>query len=431
MAQGDLLKLIKKAEKYIGKDTEWYRSFLDLETHQFTMTLPSVLEAICGEIGNETYAAYQTEITRLCKNYISEVYSIFIKKREVTLNFNGDENGFTVTLAAKKHGTIGAAAYKPTKEGPQLYYPTSGTNVFRHINDAKRGPQQKLVAGLNALIRSDKPLSSTNFIDTGHDIGVAEKQTKTALGEFSAAVAKKPSVAEIVARDARLSILSKVERGSKKFVISVTEESAKQNRSKATQEKEFKERTLIVLRQFIADNKDWAKQGGSDSQVDYMRKTIINSVIDNGGKGKKQKLDTKSSQVSNKIKGRTSTTRSDNQESLKVKAPQAPQNPISLMNLLNLRLTPNVKEQMVKPALVNRTGKFAESVKVVNIRRSAQGYLTIEYDYDRAPYDVFDPVLGAKPWATPARDPKKIIDRAIRVAARGIITERFYNRRIS
>lgn len=428
MAQGDLLKLIQRAERYIGKDTEWYRSFLDLHTHQFTMTTHSVLRAIRAEIGEENYTGYERDIIRLSKTYVSEVYNEFKKKTSVILNFNGDENGFTVTISAKDPGKIGAKAFKPSKNGPQLYYKTAGTNVFRHINDAKRGPQQKLVSELNAVLRSTS-LSSDSFIDTGHDIGVAEKQTRVGLGNLQSSIASSPQLAEIAAREARLDILSKFERGSKKFVVSVVEESANANRSKATSERLFKEQTLTILGQFIEDNKDWATQGGSDSQVDYIRKTIINSVIANGGKGTRQKIDTKPSKVSKRIKGKTSTSKSSNQESLKIEK-QTQSNPISLIPLLNASLSPAVKSQMIKPSLVNRTGTFADSVKVVNITRTPQGFLLLDYDYDRRPYDIFDPVLGAAPWNTPARDPKKIINRALRVVAKGIIKERFYNRRI-
>lgn len=429
MAQGDLLKLIQRAEKYIGKDTEWYRSFLDLHTHQFTMTAESVLRAIRAEIGEENYQGHKKDIIRLAKIYVSEVYSEFKKKTSVILNFNGDENGFTVTITAKDPGKISGKAFRPTKNGPQLYYKTSGTNVFRHINDAKRGPQQKLVSELNAVLRATS-LSSDSFIDTGHDIGVAEKQTRIGLANLSSSIRSAPQVAEIAAREARLEILSKFERGSKKFIVSVVEESAQANRSKATDEKVFKAQTLTLLRKFIQENKDWASQGGSDSQKEYIRKTLINSVLANGGKGKKLTIDIKPSKVSNKIKGKSTTSRSVNQESLKVEK-QKQTSPISLLPLLNANLSSNVKAQMVKPSLVNRTGTFADSVKVVNITRSPQGFLVLDYDYDRHPYDVFDPVLGTSPWNTSARDPKKIIQRAIRTAAKGLIKERFYNRRVA
>lgn len=427
MAKGDLVKLVKKAEKELMKDTEWYRSFFDIQTHQFTMTLHSVLEAVRNEVGDNIFGAHYDSIEALARTYIADVYTALTKKKAVVVNINGDRHGFTATIEAKEKGSVKGKAFKPVAGGgTQLYYPTEGTNVFRHINDSKREPQKKLVNGLNALFKGKPELTSESFIDTGHDVGVAEKQVRTALSKLNASIARKPEVAAIAAREARLEILSKFQQGSKKFVISVVEESAKSNRSKATQEKEFLNQTRVLLNKFVNDV-DWANQGGSDSKVQQVQKALHNKIVEIGGTGTKKKVNAAASDANTKIKGKNTNTRSNNREKLLLKKPE--KSNANLLALLNARLPPAVRARMVAPALVNRTGTFANSVKIANIVRSPQGFLTLQYDYQRNPYNVFDPVLGATPWANSNRDPKQIINAAIRDVAAGLIRERFYTRR--
>ena len=60
----------------------------------------------------------------------------------------------------------------------------------------------------------------------------------------------------------------------------------------------------------------------------------------------------------------------------------------------------------------------------------SQGFPSIGYTYDKNPYQIFEPGAGKSPWATPDRDPRKIIDRSIREIAAELLTGRFYTRRV-
>lgn len=94
------------------------------------------------------------------------------------------------------------------------------------------------------------------------------------------------------------------------------------------------------------------------------------------------------------------------------------ENPLSLVGLLNQKLSASVIENMNAPRLVNRTGTFANSVVVTNIIVGKRGGLTVEYTYQKQPYGVFDRAEGGRlPWATPQRDPKKLIELSIRELA--------------
>ena len=83
---------------------------------------------------------------------------------------------------------------------------------------------------------------------------------------------------------------------------------------------------------------------------------------------------------------------------------------------------------MREPGLVNRTGRFADSVKVTDITQTPQGFPSIGYTYQRDPYEVFEEGSGSK-WANGYRDPRTLIDKSIREIATQFALGRFYTRR--
>ena len=103
--------------------------------------------------------------------------------------------------------------------------------------------------------------------------------------------------------------------------------------------------------------------------------------------------------------------------------------PLRLMALINKELPKTVRNNMISPALVNRTGTFANSVKITDIAQTPKGFPSIGYTYAKNPYEVFE--LGSgNVRATPERDPRKIIDQSIREIAAQYALGRFYTRRV-
>ena len=104
--------------------------------------------------------------------------------------------------------------------------------------------------------------------------------------------------------------------------------------------------------------------------------------------------------------------------------------PLALIKTINSQLPPKVRANMGAPKLEHRTGRFAESTRVVNIQQTPKGYPTIEYTYMRNPYQVFEMGLGREPWATPDRDPRPLIEESIREIAKQYVQGRFFTRRV-
>ena len=103
---------------------------------------------------------------------------------------------------------------------------------------------------------------------------------------------------------------------------------------------------------------------------------------------------------------------------------------LTYLTEINKRLPKQIEENMGPPALESRTGRFANSVRVVDINKTAQGHPSIGYTYAKNPYQIFEQGRGQKPWASPERDPRTLIDKSIREIAVELALGRFYTRRL-
>jgi len=99
----------------------------------------------------------------------------------------------------------------------------------------------------------------------------------------------------------------------------------------------------------------------------------------------------------------------------------------ALIPVLNSMLPNTVKENMGLPRLVNRTGRFADSARIVDITKTPKGYPSIAYTYQRAPYGTFE--LGGRQGSTD-RDPRNLIDTSIRQLVSAELAGRFFTRRV-
>jgi len=177
-------------------------------------------------------------------------------------------------------------------------------------------------------------------------------------------------------------------------------------------------------------NHNWADQTGSDSYKEALIKELTNIVVKGGGKGKIAKPNTarNSARETKKIPVKVKEFKPKPKRATpKAKKPLI--NLQAIVNYINGRLPEAVRANMNESTLVNRTGRFSESAKIVGAQLTPQGFPSLAYNYQRSPYDVFDPVLGRKPWNTPGRDPKKLIEKSVRDITKEMAIGRFYLRR--
>jgi len=88
---------------------------------------------------------------------------------------------------------------------------------------------------------------------------------------------------------------------------------------------------------------------------------------------------------------------------------------MNIQAILDQRIKQQVQDNMGEGgALVNRTGRFAQSVSVEKVMQSRQGVLTAFYTYMKAPYQTFERGYAQ---GSLRRDPRKLINRSIREIA--------------
>ena len=100
---------------------------------------------------------------------------------------------------------------------------------------------------------------------------------------------------------------------------------------------------------------------------------------------------------------------------------------MSIIAKLNARLPDAIANNMGDPALNNRTGRFASSVRIVNILQTPKGFPSVGYTYLKTPYQTFE--TGGRQGSVDL-DPRKLIDRTIRELAVEYAMGRLFTRRL-
>lgn len=182
-----------------------------------------------------------------------------------------------------------------------------------------------------------------------------------------------------------------------------------------------------------------ANMPGSASLKEAVQGVLINSVVTSAGKSFKTTTKNKSSYKSSTTGSKTKTverksliptTTLGSSRATVAKKRTAVVKPsfISLKALLEAKLPQEVKDRMSFPRLVNRTGRFASSVRVMSVDTTPSGAPSISYTYQKNPYDVFKYPSGRM--GTPDRDPRSLIEGSIREIAMQAAIGRFYIRRV-
>jgi hypothetical protein len=200
-----------------------------------------------------------------------------------------------------------------------------------------------------------------------------------------------------------------------------------------------------VIEAFIKQIKDVGEQAGSLPLREQIASVTFYNLVKNNpnikttgrkeqvekssGNGKAEKPFTRKRRVRTNQGTGASVAALKKGKITKTRKSSANSSMISLMALLNKKLPDAVRKNMGAPGLTNVTGTFANSIRITDISKTPKGFPSIGYTYMKDPYQVFEVGTGGYPWATTARDPRKLIDRSIREIAAGLALGRFYTRR--
>ena len=192
-----------------------------------------------------------------------------------------------------------------------------------------------------------------------------------------------------------------------------------------------------VLKGKVTDSivKEYARLKGSPSFRDIAETFILSKF-----RGLRAKIKSANKRKNPSTKGKATSKYSTKKPSkpsvsrpIKPKARKTRESPISLRNLIpliNTKLHDQIKLNMGSPALNYRTGRFARSARVTDIREGRQGNIDINYSYQKDPYQLFEFPGGSPRLATPDRDPRNIIGKSVRELASEHIASSFNTRRV-
>jgi hypothetical protein len=127
------------------------------------------------------------------------------------------------------------------------------------------------------------------------------------------------------------------------------------------------------------------------------------------------------------ISGSLAPKTSNSSKRRKASTKSASSRPLAMIQEFNKRLPEKIAKNMQSPALNYRTGRFANSVRVVDAITTPQGFDSYGYTYMKGPYQTFEPGYAQ---GSVERDPRTLIDRSMREIAAELAIGRFYTRRV-
>tara|TARA_A100001388_G_scaffold167284_1_gene124941 strand:- start:846 stop:2201 length:1356 start_codon:yes stop_codon:yes gene_type:complete len=451
MAQKDLKNVLKKVEKAIETNSTAYRRLVsDKKVHSITVSVQKITTQVKREmesrIGVEKGKLQKTivdvidiEVPKMVTGMYNDVkgYNNDAKFSEVS-ELIGNATRFTFVLAAK---------------------PGRTANIFNAFRKVKQDNQKVLLKKLRAAIRKlNKGRTEgnqirqigRNFLDIGHQDGSAvstqrKQAAQAALFEFGMNTQANPVISRFlkeVQDVVNLSISKK--DGEPVDIIEAELESKYLNRKRGGGVEKALALELAkdldkIMETFNAS--EYANLKGSDSKLEKATKALLNPFAKKAAANPKIKTNFKSEKekTSNtKVKakpkkskatlgGRKNLTTIDKTPIFDTKSRRSM---FSFIAMINKKLPRTVEKNMRAPRLENQSGRFARSVEIKDVIQTRKGFPSFGYTYDKEPYQVFEVGKGLEPWASPDRDPRRLIDGSIREIAADMALGRFFTRRL-
>ena len=376
-----------------------------------------------------------------------------LKRIEPTLKSPGGKS----TIVFEKDTDVAVPKYLQDKGIPVTHFSNYRKVIFAYrnaLNEMFLNLQNFIKASGREAIKTKTGMekkSIMHFFDAGHEknAGVFERHldsaTTSIMNELNKNVSKD-------SEEERLRIINTLkdfgidistEKIDSRDTIIIRVESASQNRSdgqkSGLRSKNLKKKILEFL-----DNPEFANVTASDSLKEKQIKILINTALepfrDSSSikvSGKRRKIQNKTTVQRKKVQPKIKSSALTINAKVKVKGRKRRQNTststselLRMIAMINKRLPDTVRKNMQAPALQNQTGRFADSVEVTEIVPTPKGFPSVGYRYQKNPYQVFEVGRGEPPWATPERDPRKLIDRSIREIAAELAMGRLFTRRV-
>jgi hypothetical protein len=474
MARAELARLADKIEAELFKSSSQYREAVsDLQAHGFRVDSADIIKEVKKEMkqrrggfGEDLPPSIVEVIEREVPIMVAKLYRLFNPKRAIFKRSTtkvtpqrlfGSETSFVFTLAAQ------------TKDSP---------NVFKAFRDRKKAAQRPLVRALDEEIKKLNAGTSTyssmyrqdkrkrrgsgeeytvnvvdDFLDIGHEDASAVflqrgQAAEQALLQFEGAHTEAQQFVNELLQEFHV-VLDPVRPKGKNGLrlVRASLESSSENRKKGLDKELSKSKQIQEIFNKILVKENWPEHEGSDSPLTMVEKKLANEVLLTTTGHKKVKTNFKNQKIKKsdnkpvkskgrKNKGSVSAAFKDKEavrfkkSDQKTRQGQGSELSISvLLGLLNQNLSKTVQKNMGPPGLQNRTGRFAGSVRAVEVIKTAKGFPSVGYTYQRNPYEVYESSSGSR-FADAERDPRKVIGASIREIAAQYLQTRIFTRRL-
>ena len=435
-------KFLNRLHNELQRDSEDYRKMTaDRRMHTFTVTRRAIRRGIKDRM--------EKNFPDLSKRTVL----LILKKCDKHVKTLIRETGRAV-IALRQRDPDGITVIKFTPSRLEAAFTATGQSRFNQIKRTYNQKYQVTADGISDVIKEvlgaeNASLEASSMWQLEHNYlkGIVESQIKDAIDNAlleEEGITRKSAMSFFKGMGVQLDVI----RNGKTGVMEVFLGSQRANSKEGGISGAKKKKLQLALRkglQTLSNGGIIENLSGSDSfkesKVKKTRRAVIKPFKDLKNKNVKVKSsDTKANDskthVSKDIIQSTLVAKNAmKRKSIvaakrkKAKASAAAQ-PLQLIVLINKELPDTVRKNMDLPALQNRTGRFAQSVKVTDIIKTPKGYPSIGYTYQRDPYQVFEDGVGAAPWANGQRDPRDLIDKSIREIAAGYAIGRFYTRRV-
>ena len=451
-----------------------YRALVaDRRPHHFEFNALNVTEEIKKEL-----VASGIPVTAQDKNAILGFAQIFKEK------LKGRLEGIAKQSGGKIRGTKNTLKFTFTSNTVNNYagnYSTPG-DVFQAIKDFYREPLSEFFTSVQNYLTQQtftneetgrtktkalrtksgkKRQSGGRVLHAGHagDEGIAQSIIADTLNNLinvvgvvddkGAEISERDILTDLEALDIDLSIMRDDSTDSHTIKL----ESGKDNMARGREMRAQKDALIKQIKEAIKTTGTAMKVGGglenlsgSDSILKKKRKTTIKKVTNEFKKIPGAKVtveDTKIKKSSNKKEILTSTVSASKGGSKSYGAararlargkrkparkPSAASQQLQLIALMNKRLPDAIVSNMGDPALNNQSGRFAASVRIINILQTPKGFPSFGYSYEKFPYQTFEQGIGNQ--GTMDRDPRRLIDKTIREVATEFAVGRLFTRRL-
>ena len=424
------------------KVASYRRHTADKRTHNFKISLPPLLKGIRDRLREEKVP--KATIIKVMASVMKDLSGVIKKVHDkVEQNKNQYAN---VTKVKYVPGFIYSAIFSATagkNEGQLKKIYAQAVSTYKKELDKIA---EKIAEKLGQYTFEDAEKSKRYWnLSHAYNEGVSETQIKEAFDAGIDATEGELSHAEMMAYLNQSGVDIQVIRDTGAEIMTVAVGSTIENAKDAADTKEraktFKEVIQAIRDQLDSQAEKIAGMPGSDSFEARHRKKLLREVTESfigQGKIKTENLTLKNTKTKTRQKPKKVTGGSALLIAQKAKSRRTSRrrtsstgfDPLQMVAMINKKLPEVVRKNMDAPALENRTGRFANSVKVTDISKTPKGFPSIGYTYQRRPYGVFEVGGGKEPWATPERDPRTLIDRSIRDIAAQFAIGRFYTRRL-